>query len=77
VLVQIQRSLDMSQLDISISFNQFIGLTFCFTIFLFYINQIINKYYYNEVIREELKENSIKVKQSLNSNLIIKKICTL
>lgn len=77
MLVQIQRSLFMSQLDISISFSQIVGLLFCFYVFTYYIILLITQYWYNNKLRfiseDDLKENLEKI----DNNLIIKRILKL
>nr|ALO20659.1 ATP synthase F0 subunit 8 [Cladonema pacificum] len=62
----------MSQLDISISFSQFIGLIIGFYFFIFYVSFIINQYWYNKKIRflDEEKLSEKELKESSNINLI-------
>ena len=67
----------MSQLDVTISLNQLLGLIFSIIIFIYYYNLFLNKYFYNNYIREEDKIcYESKVKDS-NSFVVIKRILNL
>nr|UAV89293.1 ATP synthase F0 subunit 8 [Cladonema multiramosum] len=65
----------MSQLDISISFSQLIGLLFCFYFFIFYIINILITYFYNRRIRElELEKSKVFHKEESKSILVLREI---
>lgn len=65
----------MSQLDISISFSQLIGLLVCFYFFIFYIINILITYFYNKRIRElELKKSKDFHKEESKSILVLREI---
>ena len=66
----------MSQLDLTISFNQIIGFLFCFSLFSFYFVNILYRFYYNNYIRNQIVKQDLG-KKVLNNNQIIKKILSL
>lgn len=67
----------MSQLDVSISFSNLIGLLFCFSIFIYFVVIITVQYWYNNKLRnlnsEELSKKLIKI----DNSVIIKRILKL
>lgn len=78
MLVQIQRSLlIMSQLDISISFSQIIGLLFCFYLFLHYVIILMVQHWYNKKLRSLSEEDFDKEWAKIDNSIIIKRILKL
>lgn len=65
----------MSQLDITISFSQLIGLLIVFYFFIYYIISIVLQYWYNKYLRineiNEVKESLYKEESSVE---ILKRI---
>lgn len=67
----------MSQLDVSISFSNLIGLLFCFFVFIYFVVVITVQYWYNNKLRNlssgELSKELIKI----DNSVIIKRILKL
>lgn len=67
----------MSQLDISISFSQLVGLLFCFYIFLHYVIVLTVRYWYNKKLRSLSEEELSKEWVKIDNSIIIKRILKL
>ena len=67
----------MSQLDISISFSQLIGLLFCFYMFLHYVIVLVVRYWYNKKLRSLSEEELSKEWVKIDNSIIIKRILKL
>nr|YP_009905961.1 ATP synthase F0 subunit 8 [Spirocodon saltatrix]QLH56854.1 ATP synthase F0 subunit 8 [Spirocodon saltatrix] len=67
----------MSQLDISISFSQIIGLLFCFYIFIHYIVVLTIQFWYNKKLRSLGFEDFNLECEKLDNSILIKRILKL
>lgn len=64
----------MSQLDVSISFSQLIGLLLVFYIFMYFLIGINIRYVYNKKLRLLSDENFVNESLKSDKSLILKKI---
>ena len=67
----------MSQLDVSISFSNLIGLLFCFSLFIYFVIVITVQYWYNEKLRNMNQEELSKELIKIDNSIIIKRILKL
>lgn len=64
----------MSQLDVTISFSQLIGLIFFLYIFFYYVVILVIQYWYNDKLRNLSSQDLNKEFKKLDNTIILKRI---